>query len=99
MKIYVKAESKNGEFIGIISSRHGIVESHQIYCYYRTDCNFNITLKRDMMPDAKVSVYRVENGKRIDRGEVTIISKEIGRNTVSFKTEGENSFVGIILIS
>jgi len=64
-------------------SRHGSIESHQVYCQYKINCKFNITIKKDMMPEAKVVIYYVKDRKNMYQGETTIVTTELGRNTVS----------------
>jgi len=66
-------------------SRHGNIESHQVYCNYRLTCPFNITIRKNMMPEAKIVVYHVKDKQSIHQGEVTIRTAELGKNTVRFK--------------
>ncbi|CAG9810263.1 unnamed protein product [Chironomus riparius] len=80
--VHVLTDADVNQLIGIVMSRHGNIESHQVYCLYRLHCSFDITITKDMMPQAKVVVYYVNNMTSISQGEVTITTYELGRNTL-----------------
>ena len=82
--VHVRADSEIDQLIGIVMSRHGNIESHQVYCSFRINCKFNFTITRNMMPEAKVVVYYVKDRLSISQGEVTVTTTELGKNTVSF---------------
>jgi len=81
--VYVRGDSEIDQLIAIVMSRHGNVESHQVYCNYETVCKFNVTVRKGMMPEAKVVVYFVEDKTSIYQGETTIMTEDLGRNMVS----------------
>lgn len=84
VNVYVKAKSEIDQLIIRITSRDGYSKNMQIYCFFQTICNFDFILYRSQMPETKVLVYHVVNLTNIAQGEVTIISKELGKNFVSF---------------
>jgi len=83
--VRVRADSELDQLIAVVMSRHGNIECHQVYCNYHSACPFNFTIRKDMMPEAKIVVYHVKNKESIHQGEVTITTVELGKNTVRFK--------------
>ena len=81
--VHVKADTELDQLIGIVMSRHGNIESHQVYCNFHYTCKFNITIKKDMMPESKVVVYQMKDRNSIHQGDTTVTTVELGRNTVS----------------
>ncbi|XP_070504792.1 thioester-containing protein 1 allele S3-like [Chironomus tepperi] len=80
--VHIRGDSEIDQLIGIVMSRHGNIESHQVHCNYRVHCNFNFTIKGDMMPEAKVVVYHINNKVSISQGAATITTAELSRNTL-----------------
>ncbi|XP_070504804.1 thioester-containing protein 1 allele S3-like isoform X1 [Chironomus tepperi] len=80
--VQIRGDSEIDQLIGIVMSRHGNIESHQVHCSYRVHCKFNFTVKKDMMPQAKVVVYHINNKVSISQGEVNITTAELSRNTL-----------------
>jgi len=80
--VYVHSDSEIDQLIAIVVSRHGNVESHQVYCNYKTICKFNVTVRKNMMPEAKVVVYLIKDKTSIYQGETTIMTKNLGKNEV-----------------
>ena len=81
--VHVRADTELDQLIGIVTSRHGNIESHQVHCSFKYLCKFNFTITKKMMPEAKVLVYHVKDKTKMYQGEVTITTVELGKNTVS----------------
>ena len=84
--IYVRGDSEIDQIIAIVMSRYGNIESHQVYCSFHINCEFNITITRNMMPEVKVVVYDLKDRRSMYQGQTTIRTEELGKNTVSEKS-------------
>ncbi|XP_070504806.1 CD109 antigen-like [Chironomus tepperi] len=89
INVHIRGDAEIDQLIGIVMSRHGNIESHQIYCNYRINCKFNFTIKGDMMPEAKVVVYYLKDRINMYHGETTITTVELGKNTLDIEMENK----------
>ncbi|XP_070504901.1 CD109 antigen-like [Chironomus tepperi] len=91
--VFVRAASEIDNLIAIVTSRHGNTESYQISCNFGLSCNFNFAMKKEMMPESKVTVYQIQNKYNMIQGETTIKTENFGINKLDVdfvKTSGIN---------
>jgi len=82
--INIQADYKLVHLVAIVTSRHGIVKGHQIYCNYFALCKFKLKVTKNMMSEATVTVYYVKNTQYVLQEETVIKINEYNRKQVSF---------------
>jgi len=81
--VYTKTDFKVDQIIAMLITRHGLVESYQVFCYYDFICKFYVTVTHKMMPETRIKVYFVKEKGMVYEGEAIIKTDKLGPAIVS----------------
>lgn len=83
MTVYTKTDFKVDQIIAMLITRHGLVESYQVFCDYDLICKFYVTFTREMMPETRIKVYFVKEKGMVYEGVAIMKTDRLGPAIVS----------------
>lgn len=80
--IHVGSVVEIDEIIVVVMTRHGNIQSKREYCGFKLSCSFSLVITLDMIPEASVVVYSLNDVNQFTYGEVKIKTEQLGKNYV-----------------
>ncbi|KAL7011306.1 hypothetical protein ACKWTF_014223 [Chironomus riparius] len=83
--IHVGSITEIDELIVVVMTRHGNIQSRKEYCGFKLSCSFSLLITLDMIPDASVVVYSLNDVNQFTYGEVKVKTEQLGKNYLNVK--------------